>query len=91
MRAMYRYQVPIGEPAEVDLTGDPVAVAVLPMCAGLEFWAEHDDEAQARPRTFTVAGTGHPLPHQAAYVGTAPRTPEGLVFHLYELLPGLAP
>lgn len=91
MRAMFRYQVGLDGPVEISLTGEPVAFGALARSEGIEFWAEHDDEEGAVTRTFMVAGTGHPLPHQAVHVGTAPRTPEGLVFHLYELLPGLAP
>ncbi len=51
----------------------------------VEFWALTCEHVEAAPRTFRVFGTGHPIPDGYVYVGTAPRTPEGLVWHLFEL------
>jgi hypothetical protein len=34
---------------------------------------------------FRVFGTGHQIPQNARWVATCPRTPAGLVWHLYEL------
>lgn len=83
---MFRYEVAVdGVPAEVGLTGEPVAVAALAYSAGVEFWAEHDEAKEPRRRTFTIVGTGHTIPAGARYIGTAPRTGEGLVWHLYEI------
>jgi hypothetical protein len=84
-RAMYRYQVGLGGPVEIVLTGEPVAFGALGDSAGIEFWAEHDDAKPAAARTFVVVGTGHRIPEGAAYVGTAPRAREGIVWHLYEM------
>lgn len=51
----------------------------------VDFWWEHaDDQPQVR-RTFVVVGTGHPIPDRAVHRGTADRTADGLVWHLYEL------
>jgi hypothetical protein len=86
VRTMRRYEVPIdGIPCRIGLTGDPVAFGAMGYSAGVEFWAEHDESAEPRVRKFTITGTGHPIPPGAVYVGTAPRTPEGTVWHLYEL------
>ncbi len=83
---MYRYVVPVdGMPCEFGLTGDPVAFGTLAYSAGMEFWAEHDEAKTPVVRAFTIFGTGHRIPEGAVYVGTAPRTPEGLVWHLYEI------
>ena len=84
-RAMYRYQVSLDGPVEIALTGNPVAFAAPRARDGVEFWAEHDDSRPVVPRTFMIVGTGHPILDGASYVGTAPRTPEGIVWHLYEL------
>ena len=84
-RAMYRYQVGLDGSAEHELTGDPVAFGALAYSAGIEFWAERDDTKPAIVRTFVIIGTGHRIPDGARYVGTAPRTRDGLVWHLYEL------
>lgn len=90
MRAVWRYRVGLDGPEEIGLSGDPVAVGNVPGSDGIEFWAEHDDAQRFARRTFLVVGTGHRIPDAAVYVGTAPRTPEGLVWHLYEI-PGDAP
>lgn len=84
-RSMYRYQVGLDGPVEIGLTGDPVAFGTLAYSMGIEFWAEHDEAKPEVPRTFVIVGTGHRIPDGAVYVGTAPRTREGLVWHLYEL------
>jgi hypothetical protein len=82
---MYRYQIGLDGPEAIGLTGDPVAFGALGYSAGVEFWAEHDDAKTEVPRTFVVVGTGHRIPEGATYTGSAPRTHEGLVWHLFEL------
>ena len=86
-RRMFRYQAGLDGPVTIGLTGDPVAFGALAYSAGIEFWAEHDDTRPEVSRIFIVVGTGHRIPDGAVYAGTAPRTPEGLVWHLYELKP----
>lgn len=84
-REVWRYQVGLDGPEVIGLTGDPVAFGALGYSAGIEFWAEHDDTRPEVPRVFMIVGTGHPVPDGASYVGTAPRTREGLVWHLFEM------
>lgn len=85
-RRMFRYSVPVtGSPVHVDLTGDPVAVGMLEGDRGVEFWVEDDDAKPRVSRVFTIAGTGHAIPDNAVYVGTAPRGASGLVWHLFEV------
>ena len=88
-RCMFRYTVPVdGQPWTFDLTSDPVAVANGGTLDEVEFWAEHTEGVPKTARRFTVFGTGHPLPGNARYIGTCPRTREGNVWHLYELVGG---
>ena len=84
---MYRYQVGLDGPVMIGLTSDPVSFGALDGGAGIEFWAEHDDAKPEVARTFVIAGTGQHIPAGASYTGTAPRTSEGLVWHLFELAP----
>lgn len=84
-RAMHRYEIGLDGPVAIGLTGNPVSFGALGYSAGIEFWAEHDDTKPEILRTFVIVGTGHHLPERAAYTGSAPRTREGLVWHLYEL------
>lgn len=95
---IHRYVVRAGDPVKLWIGGNPLAVAVSGAWGdpdyGLEFWAETDlPEAagslrgRTHERTFLMVGTGHPIPDSARYWGTAARTPQGLVWHLYELEP----
>jgi len=88
-RRMYRYTVPVDDKAWTQwLTGDPVHVANGATLDEVEFWAECAEGDPKKPRRFQVFGTGHPLPPGARYVGTCPRTPEGIVWHLFEIISG---
>jgi hypothetical protein len=87
-RAMFRYEVPIDDEAhKFRLRGNPVAVAMATSGRAVEFWAEHDTSQSECDQAFRVYGTGHPLPADAEWVGTCPRTPDGLVWHLFEVTP----
>lgn len=85
---IYRYEVPVDDqPHTFKLTkGDLGRVRYV---AGnlftVEFWAEHWDGVPEGEVTFRVFGTGMEIPAEAQYAGTAPRTREGLVWHLYEM------
>ncbi|MBQ1122629.1 hypothetical protein [Streptomyces sp. B15] len=93
-RRMLRHGLVVSDtPTQITLDGDPVHVAAARLGAGpnaqhiVEFWAEGsiEDTGTERTRTFQVIGTGHALPDGARHWGTTDRTPEGLVWHLYEL------
>lgn len=98
MRRVFRYQVVVGDrPTTITLTSDPRHVEAERLGVGpqaphlVAFWAEYEDDAgSGLKRTFQVYGTGHPIPDGARYWGTTARTPEGLVWHLYELGRGVA-
>ena len=85
-RQVFRYVIPVDDqPHTAYLTNDPLHVDCSQMVDEVEFWAEHDADAPEYPAVFQVFGTGHPLPGDAVYVGTCPRTREGIVWHLYRL------
>ena len=85
MRTVYRHALPVDDQPHVfTMTGDPVSVALIDDIR-VEFWFEHDDRQGASDRAFQVFGTGQPVPDDAVYVGTCPRTPLGLVWHLFEV------
>jgi hypothetical protein len=90
-RRMFRYEVPVdGQPHTFELPGITDVYGPLHVnttSEGVEFWAEHDDDALVTRRTFQVFGTGDPLPDGAAWVGTGSRSPDGHVGHLYEVAP----
>jgi hypothetical protein len=92
---MLRYFVVVNDrPQSLTLWANPRHVAAARLGVGpdaqhiVEFWVEgyfEPYEDKAVVRTFQVFGTGHPLPEGAVWRGTTDRTPEGLVWHLYEL------
>lgn len=92
-RRMFRHTVPVDDLAHViGLSHSPVRAVAFAMSswndAMVEFWAEHTEGAPQTGRTFQVFGTGQPLPDDAEWVGTCPRSANGLVFHLYRLKDG---
>ena len=90
---MLRYWLPISDtPTTVKMMGDPLYVVAGRLGVGdeaphiLEFWAEGRFNGHGeRERSFQAFRTGYPLPEHARYWGTAPRTPEGAFWHLYEI------
>jgi hypothetical protein len=84
-RRMFRHEVPVDDGNhELGVSGEPVAAAATGGGVAVEFWAEHV-EGHAPLRYFRVFGTGQPLPRNARWVATCPRTGAGLVWHLYEM------
>ena len=87
-RQVFRYTVQVDDqPHVIHLTHDPLHVDNGATLDEVDFWAEHDDGGEY-PAVFQVVGTGQPLP-DGVYVGTCPRTREGLVWHLYRLPVGV--
>lgn len=87
MRRIYRYVVPLdGKAHSFHLTGSPVHVGIgKKENYEVDFWAENDTSELWLDRQFRVFGTGDELPDGARYFGTAPRTKQGLIWHLYEV------
>lgn len=80
-QTIWRHSVPIDDEwHEYPLTGDVLHVASRQPGA-VDFWALNGG-VPAATRRFRVFGTGHPIPADAAYVGTAPAGP--FVWHLME-------
>jgi hypothetical protein len=83
---MYRYVVPVDDQVhEIALSTRPGYAAATADERGVEFWCEHLEDGPSFLCYLQVFGTGHPLPPNARWVATCPRTPSGLVWHLYEM------
>lgn len=81
--AVYRYEVPVDDcwhPLQID--GDILHVGCRNMHV-VELWALHTDK-RAETRSFRVYGTGHQLPPDLQYIGTAIAPGGQLVWHLFE-------
>lgn len=95
-RHMLRHRVTVnGHPHTFKLGHSPVHVEASRLGVShqaphaVDFWAEDESDDHGEldtriTRTFQVFGTGHPLPEDARWRGTA-RADDGLVWHLYEL------
>lgn len=89
---MLRYRVYVNDQPQIcNIHSDPLHVAADKLGAGkdashvVDFWAEGSFGESGTDRTFLVVGTGHPIPDGARWWGTTDRTPDGLVWHLYEI------
>lgn len=94
IRRLLRHRVYVTDQPQVrNIHSDPLHVAAERLGVGdhaphvVDFWAEGFLEGPGTDRTFLVVGTGQPIPDGARYWGTTGRTPDGLVWHLFELLP----
>lgn len=57
-------------------------VSQSPQNERINVWAEVNACSELRKKKFYVVGTGHPLPEDGIFVGTAPM-PSGLVWHVF--------
>lgn len=57
----------------------------------VEFWWTSLDDDAPTNRLFAVVGTGQVVPEGGVHWGTAPRTPSGFVWHLFEVSPEPVP
>jgi len=86
---IYRFEVPVDDQwHEFTLWGDPLAVECRDPSV-VEFWARHHDDpiVPGVVRSFVVVGTGHRVPKDARYWGTAIVPGGQLVWHLLERRP----
>jgi hypothetical protein len=80
-----RWSIPVDDKGKaVTAAGDVIEVASTITGQAVEFWTLSMDADEAKPRTFRVFGTGQEVPDGWFHRGTAPRTPTGLVWHLFE-------
>lgn len=83
---IYRYQVPVDDEWHVhELWGHPLFVACREPTV-VEFWARSGsgNPSFAALRSFLIVGTGHRIPENTRYWGTAIAPGGHLVWHLLE-------
>ena len=82
MKRIYKYKLPLTDQIRIDL---PLLTAFrhLEMQGdSLCMWAEVDPESPPKERTFYIVGTGHVVPSESTFLGTALCPP--FVWHLYQ-------
>lgn len=86
-RTIWKFEIPVDDRwHEVNMPAP--AKIVHAACVGaygtVWVWAEVTPEGkETDARKLRVFGTGHPIPDEATYVGTAPSAP--FIWHVYEL------
>lgn len=93
MKTIWNYVVPVDDKGRKHLCHDTVLpmvevawdepTASPAMMFALRFWTMHEDNEDTHNWEFRVFGTGHPIPDNFEYVGTAPRTASNLIWHLF--------
>lgn len=88
MRSIFRQTIPVDDSWHtVELRG-PVLHLNARAEDVVEFWHLHDTTQPATPHAFRVVGTGHTLPANMVYVGTAVTPSGAFVWHLMEATGG---
>jgi len=85
MKTIYKYSISPDNPRlEVELPDMATVVFVNSQLTGwVNFWIEFTPDEKMHTRTFVLHGTGHTIPVDNHYVGSALDPP--FVWHLYEV------
>lgn len=87
-RRVFRYRLDLAEAPTLDLPAGAEVVSVAPprdLSSSLDLWAVVDPDRATVKRHFRIAGTGHPLPDDAArFLGTVPMSQGSVIFHVFE-------
>jgi len=91
MRAVFKYEVPIGDHVSISLPKGAQILSVQAQGDTPYLWALVDPDQPMIERQFRFAGTGHPIteaPMTLSHVGTFQffKLENRLVFHLFEIL-----
>ena len=85
MRTVHKFPLNlVDEPQRLLVSAPGTVVHVAGQHDLPTLWIEVDTDRSASPRTFTVEGTGHPIPDDHEYVGTAHTHGGMMVWHIYE-------
>lgn len=89
-KRVLRYEFPIDDEDHVFRTGAGPILHVDQKDEShyISIWTEINGDEDLKARTFRVFGTGHPIDGPWSYVGTSVHHHTGLVWHVYEKLPG---
>lgn len=83
--AIWKVSVQVDDHWHEVAAGRIVHVACQATPDWVDIWFENAD---MKTRKFTVVGTGHPIPENAEYVGTALAVGGALVWHVVESTDG---
>lgn len=86
MRTVWKYEIPMHGVAQFELLIPVPAKVVHVEMQGITptMWIELNPESPSFPKHFSIVGTGHQIPVNAAHVGSWQMEGGRFVFHLYE-------
>jgi hypothetical protein len=89
MRAIWKFEIPVGGGVVEMPPGEVISVAANPLDPGVVWiWAIVDVQAEPLARHFEVVGTGHELSdaHTAeSFLGTCVAAGGALIWHVFEV------
>lgn len=88
MKEVWKFAVPFRGPDvfTIDMPGDAEPLSVQIQHGEPQIWALVSTDALPMPRTFRIAGTGHPIGETVRrHVGTYQMAGGSLVFHVFEV------
>jgi hypothetical protein len=85
MKTIWKWNIAVTDRQTVNIPEGGEILDVQVQGASMCIWVLVNPDAQAKPRTLYVYGTGHTLPdYPGRYVGTFQIAKGSLVFHLFE-------
>ena len=87
MRTVWKFPVPLDDSFDIEMPAGSEILCVQTQRGEPCIWAEVSTEAERKPRSFRLFGTGHSQDIDAwvEYVGTFQVKEGDLVFHIYEV------
>lgn len=86
MKAIWKIPIPIEDVFTLDMPVGAEILSAQTQDNSIQLWAMVDPAASGEPRTFRLAGTGHPLgDHHLEFIGTVQLHGGRIVFHLFEI------
>ena len=89
MKAVWKFPLGFADYTLVDMPRGAVLLFAAMQEDRLCLWALVDTDAPTKPRSFRIAGTGHPIRDEDAprWVGTVMLHGANLIFHVFEVTP----
>ncbi len=87
MLTVHKYALPVADQFILDIPKGAELLHVDVQHGEPHLWAKVDTSKRLEPRSFLLAGTGHPLPEiPSRFVGTVLLHGGVVVFHLFEVI-----
>lgn len=85
MITIWKFSLPLVPDFDLELPAGAVVLSVREQDNRPCMWAKVDTQAKLTTRSFSLVGTGHSVPAESKYLGTAHLDEGHLVVHLFEI------